>query len=181
VVDLILRHYDPQQGRILADGIDIREFRLGDWRSRIALVAQDIVLFRGSLLDNIRYARHEAAEEAVQAAVRRARLEPLVERLPRGLHSLVGERGTTLSGGERQRIAIARALLQDPLLVILDEATSAVDEEVEREVLAAVDELFGDRTRLLISHRPSALAHCELLLSIDDGQLRLQEGPVIHG
>ena len=181
LVDLILRHYDPQEGRILADGVDIREFRLGDWRSRIALVAQDIVLFRGSLLDNIRYARPEATAEEVQAAVRRARLGPLVERLPRGLDSPVGERGTSLSGGERQRIAIARALLQDPLLVILDEATSAVDEAVEREVLEAVDELFGDRTRLVISHRRSALENCDLLLSIADGQLQVHGGAVTRG
>ena len=181
LVDLILRHYDPQEGRILADGVDIREFRLGDWRSRIALVAQDIVLFRGSLLDNIRYARPEATAEEVQAAVLRARLGPLVERLPRGLDSPVGERGTSLSGGERQRIAIARALLQDPLLVILDEATSAVDEAVEREVLEAVDELFGDRTRLVISHRRSALEKCDLLLSIADGQLQVHGGAVTRG
>lgn len=173
LVDLLLRHYDPQDGRISVDGIDLREFCLGEWRSRIALVAQDIVLFRGSLLDNIRYARPDAAEAEVLEAVRQAQLEPLVAKLPQGLDTLVGEHGKTLSGGERQRIAIARALLQQPLLVILDEATSAVDEEVEREVLEAVDDLFGSRTRLLISHRKSALQGCDSLLAIEEGQLQL--------
>ena len=173
LVDLLLRHYEPGAGRILMDGVDIREFGLGDWRRRIALVAQDIVLFRGSVLDNIRYARPDASDEEVRQAVRRAQLDALVARLPEGLDTPVGERGMRLSGGEKQRIAIARALLQQPLLVILDEATSAVDIEIEREVLQAVDELFGDCTRLLISHRQSALDNCGYLLAIEGGKLRL--------
>jgi ATP-binding cassette subfamily B protein len=173
LVDLLLRHYEPGAGRILVDGVDIREFGLGDWRRRIALVAQDIVLFRGSVLDNIRYARPDASDEEVRQAVRRAQLDALVARLPEGLDTAVGERGTRLSGGEKQRIAIARALLQQPLLVILDEATSAVDIEVEREVLQAVDALFGECTRLVISHRQSALDNCGYVLAIEDGKLRL--------
>ena len=173
LVDLLLRHYEPGAGRILVDGVDIREFGLGDWRRRIALVAQDIVLFRGSVLDNIRYARPDASDEEVRQAVRRAQLDTLVARLPEGLDTPVGERGTRLSGGEKQRIAIARALLQQPLLVILDEATSAVDIEVEREVLQAVDALFGECTRLVISHRQSALDNCGYVLAIEDGKLRL--------
>ncbi len=177
LVDLLLRHYEPQAGRILVDGIDIREFALGDWRRRIALVAQDVVLFRGSVLDNIRYASPDASEKEVQQVVQRAQLEPLLARLPQGLDTPVGERGTRLSGGEKQRIAIARALLQHPLLVILDEATSAVDTDVEREVLQAVDELFADRTRLVISHRQSALDECHYLLAIEDGQLQMRAVP----
>jgi len=173
LVDLLLRHYEPGAGRILVDGVDIREFGLGDWRRRIALVAQDIVLFRGSVLDNIRYARPDASDEEVRQAVRRAQLDTLVARLPEGLDTPVGERGTRLSGGEKQRIAIARALLQQPLLVILDEATSAVDIEIEREVLQSVDDLFGNCTRLLISHRQSALDNCGYVLAIEDGKLRL--------
>jgi len=173
LVDLLLRHYEPGAGRILVDGVDIREFGLGDWRRRIALVAQDIVLFRGSVLDNIRYARPDASDEEVRQAVRRAQLDTLVARLPEGLDTPVGERGTRLSGGEKQRIAIARALLQQPLLVILDEATSAVDIEIEREVLQSVDDLFGNCTRLFISHRQSALDNCGYVLAIEDGKLRL--------
>ena len=119
-----------------------------------------------------------ATDEEVRQAVRRARLDALVARLPEGLDTPVGERGTRLSGGEKQRIAIARALLQQPLLVILDEATSAVDVEIEREVLQAVDELFSDRTRLVISHRQSALDNCNFLLAIEEGQLQLRPGSV---
>ncbi|MCB1709578.1 MAG: ABC transporter ATP-binding protein [Halioglobus sp.] len=181
LVDLLLRHYEPYAGRILANGIDIREFNLGDWRRRIALVAQDIVLFRGSVLDNIRYARPEASDEEVRQAVSRAQLDALVARLPEGLDTPVGERGTRLSGGEKQRIAIARALLQRPLLVILDEATSAVDVEVEREVLQAVDALFCDCIRLVISHRQSALDNCGFLLAIEGGKLQLQRGTGANG
>ena len=175
LVDLLLRHYDPVAGAIRIDGIDIRDFSLGDWRRHVALVAQDIVLFRGSVLDNIRYARPEASDEEVLQAVSSAQLDGLVARLPQGLDTPVGERGARLSGGERQRIAIARALLQRPLLVVLDEATSAVDLETEREVLAAVDRLFPRCTRLLISHRQAALDECDFRLTIAAGQLQLQE------
>jgi len=175
LVDLLLRHYDPVNGAIRVDGIDIREFSLGDWRRHVALVAQDIVLFRGSVLDNIRYASPDASDEDVSQAVSSAQLEALVARLPQGLDTPVGERGARLSGGERQRIAIARALLQRPLLVVLDEATSAVDLETEREVLAAVDRLFPGCTRLLISHRQAALDECDYRLTIAAGQLHLQE------
>jgi ATP-binding cassette subfamily B protein len=175
LVDLLLRHYDPVAGAIRIDGIDIRDFSLGDWRRHVALVAQDIVLFRGSVLDNIRYARPEASDEEVLQAASSAQLDGLVARLPQGLDTPVGERGARLSGGERQRIAIARALLQRPLLVVLDEATSAVDLETEREVLAAVDRLFPRCTRLLISHRQAALDECDFRLTIAAGQVQLQE------
>ncbi|MDO8862659.1 ABC transporter ATP-binding protein [Haliea sp. E1-2-M8] len=173
LVDLLLRHYDPQAGSIQVDGINLREFDLSLWRSRIALVAQDIVLFRGSICDNIRYARPDASDAEVEEAAQRARLGGLAKRLPLGLDTPVGDRGTRLSGGERQRIAIARALLQQPLLVILDEATSAVDQEVEQEVLAMVNQVFAGQTRLLISHRDSALGSCDGRISIVDRKLEI--------
>ncbi len=176
VLDLLLRHYDPDAGRILVDGCDLRDLDLGEWRRSIALVEQDVVLFRASLLDNIRYGHPDASEAAVRDAVARVHLQSLVQRLPRGLDTPLGERGMSLSGGERQRVAIARALLQNPSLVLLDEATSALEEPLERDILATVDELFGDRTRLLVSHRPAVLADCEIQLQLAGGRLRCLRG-----
>jgi len=171
LVDLLLRHYDPDSGAIRVGGTDLRAMDRWHWRQRVALVSQDTTLFRGSIRDNIRYARPDADDGEVARAARAAQLDGLLSRLPQGLDTAVGDRGTRLSGGERQRIAIARALLQDPLLVILDEATSAVDTETEREILRAVNALFAGRTRLVISHRASALADCDTLLAIEDGAL----------
>ena len=141
----------------------------------MAVVSQDIVLFRGSLADNLAYSAPESSREAIDRAARAAQLDGLIASLPEGLDSPLGERGQQLSGGQKQRIAIARALLQDPLILVLDEATSQVDESTEREVIAAIDRLFAGRTRLLISHRPSTLAAADLHLELQDGQLRVRE------
>ena len=172
LADLLLRHFDPGSGRILLDGHELREHALEPWRRRVALVSQEVVLFRGSLLDNLRYANAEASEAEAVVALARAQLQEFVARQPEGIHTQIGERGARLSGGERQRLAIARALLQDPLLLILDEATSALDPATEQELLEALDGLFPGVTRLVISHREKPLESADILLELRDGELR---------
>ncbi|WP_338582133.1 ABC transporter ATP-binding protein [Pseudomonas sp. MAG733B] len=171
LIDLLQRHHDPQSGRVLLGEVDVRELDLFQLRQRIAVVSQDIVLFGGSLADNLAYAVPDASREAIAEVARLAQLDSLIASLPEGLDSPLGERGQQLSGGQKQRIAIARALLQDPLILVLDEATSAVDEATEREVIEAIDRLFAERTRILISHRPSTLADADLRFELIDGVL----------
>ncbi|VVO16354.1 ABC transporter ATP-binding protein [Pseudomonas fluorescens] len=177
LIDLLQRHHDPQSGRVLLGEVDVRELDLFQLRRRIAVVSQDIVLFRGSLADNLAYAVPDASREAIAEVARLAQLDSLIASLPEGLDSPLGERGQQLSGGQKQRIAIARALLQDPLILVLDEATSAVDEATEREVIEAIDRLFAGRTRILISHRPSTLADADLRFELLDGVLTSKTVP----
>lgn len=182
LIDLLQRFYDPDAGRILLDGTDLRELDLAALRRRIAVVSQDIVLFRGTLAQNLAYGVPEASREELERVVRLARLDGLVGSLPLGLDGLLGERGQQLSGGQKQRIAIARAVLQAPAILVLDEATSAVDEATEREVIAAIDQLFAGRTRILISHRASTLADADLHLYLQEGQLQvLPQEATPHG
>jgi len=182
LIDLLQRFYDPDAGRILLDGVDLRELDLPALRRRIAVVSQDIVLFRGTLAQNLAYSTPQASLADVQRVVALTRLESLVQSLPLGLDGPLGERGQQLSGGQKQRIAIARALLQEPSILVLDEATSAVDEATEREVIAAIDQLFAGRTRILISHRASTLADADLHLHLHEGQLHVRPQEVTgHG
>ncbi len=175
MIDLLHRHFDPDAGRITLDGVDLKDLDLRELRRRIAVVAQDTVLFQGSLLDNLRYAAPSADEQAIAHAAEQAMLGGLIGRLPTGLDTDIGRAGSCLSGGERQRIAIARALLQDPLVLILDEATAAIDLSTEADIIRAVDRLFADRTRLLISHRPETLQGVDRLFELTDGRLLERE------
>nr|WP_320134605.1 ABC transporter ATP-binding protein [uncultured Amphritea sp.] len=171
VIDLLMRYYDPQQGRILIDGINLKQLAPMELRKRVALVSQDITLFRGTLMENIRYAAPEVTDAEVLAASEEARLSELIASLPLGLETPLGERGSQLSGGQKQRVAIARAILQQPVILILDEATSAVDEATETEVIANVNRVFAGKTRILISHRASTLSGVDLRIELKDGQL----------
>ncbi|MDO9596194.1 MAG: ABC transporter ATP-binding protein [Azoarcus sp.] len=152
-VDLLHRHLEPDCGALLIDGVDIRKVRRTDLRRRIGIVSQDVVLFAGSLLDNIAYGNPEAGREAVVRAAAIAGVSDFSRRLADGLDTVLGPRGASLSGGERQRIGLARALLIEPQVLIIDEATSGLDGALEQSTLAAIDEAYPNTTRILISHR----------------------------
>lgn len=171
LVNLVCRFFDVASGSIRVDGHDIRSFPISDYRSNIGIVLQEPFLFFGSIADNIAYGRPQATRKEVVAAARAARAHDFILRLPDGYDSLVGERGQSLSGGERQRISIARALLTDPRILILDEATSAVDTETEREIQEALDNLIQGRTTIAIAHRISTLRKADRIVVMEKGRI----------
>jgi subfamily B ATP-binding cassette protein MsbA len=172
LVNLLLRFYEPQGGRILLDEDDIQDLSRIDLRRQVALVNQQVVLFNGTIAQNIAYgAMHDASDERIMAAAKAARVIEFTDRMNLGLDTLVGESGVLLSGGQRQRIAIARALLKDAPLLVLDEATSALDTESERHIQAALDEVMVGRTTLVIAHRLSTIEQADIILVMDEGQL----------
>ena len=175
MVNLICRFYDVTEGAIEVDGIDLRQIRVADYRRHIGLVLQEPFLFFGTIAENIAYGKPDATREEVIAAARAAHAHEFILRLPQGYDSLVGERGQGLSGGERQRISIARALLIDPRILILDEATASVDTETEREIQKALDNLVRGRTTIAIAHRLSTLRKADRLVVLDKG-LKVEEG-----
>jgi ABC-type multidrug transport system fused ATPase/permease subunit len=168
---LLMRFWDPTSGRVLLNGRDLRDYQLEDLRARIALVAQDTYLFNDTLRQNILIANPQASEEDLRQAVHHASLDDLVEALPEGLDSGVGERGMSLSGGQRQRVAIARAFLKDAPMLILDEATSHLDAINERIVRDALDRLKADRTTIVIAHRLSTIRDADLIVVLDAGRV----------
>jgi ATP-binding cassette subfamily B protein len=176
LVNLICRFYDVAEGSIRLDGVDIRSFAVADYRSNIGLVLQEPFLFFGTIAENIAYGKPDASRAEIMAAARAAHAHEFILRLPHGYDSMVGERGQGLSGGERQRISIARALLIDPRILILDEATSSVDSETEKEIQKALDNLVKGRTTIAIAHRLSTLQRADRLVVMDRGQV-VEQGP----
>ncbi|HVL75628.1 MAG TPA: ABC transporter ATP-binding protein [Noviherbaspirillum sp.] len=171
LVNLICRFYDVAEGAIRVDGTDIRSFAIADYRRHIGLVLQEPFLFFGTIAENIAYGKPDASRAEIVAAARAAHAHEFILRLPQGYDSMVGERGQGLSGGERQRISIARALLIDPRILILDEATASVDSETEKEIQKALDNLVRGRTTIAIAHRLSTLQRADRLVVLDRGQV----------
>ena len=171
VINLLARFYDVTGGRILVDGVDLRRLDTGHYRRQIGMVLQDPYLFHGTVIENIRYGHPEASLAQVIAAAKAANAHDFITRLTHGYDTVVGERGQTLSGGERQRVSIARAILHDPRILILDEATSSVDTETERAIQEALERLVAGRTVFAIAHRLSTLRKASRLLVIEDGRI----------
>ncbi|MEO7599590.1 MAG: ATP-binding cassette domain-containing protein, partial [Opitutus sp.] len=171
ITALLLRFYDPDAGRILIDGRDAREYPLTWLRGQMAIVPQDVVLFGGTIAENIVYGRPDADESAIREAARLANADEFISGFPEGYGTLVGDRGIKLSGGQRQRVAIARAILKNPAILILDEATSSLDSESERLVQVALDRLMQGRTTFIVAHRLSTIRTADRIAVLDAGRI----------
>jgi ATP-binding cassette subfamily B protein/subfamily B ATP-binding cassette protein MsbA len=171
LMSLLARFYDPWAGRVTIDGRDVRGVQLRSLRSQIALVLQEPFLFPLTIAENIAYARPDVPRREIEAAARAANAHDFIARLPAGYDTMVGERGATLSGGERQRISIARALVKDAPILILDEPTSAMDAATERSLLEALQRLMRGRTTLIIAHRLSTVRRAHRILGLRDGRI----------
>src|SRR5690606_33344182 len=171
LVNLLPRFYDPSQGTVTIDGHDVATVQTESLRTQIGLVLQDTFLFSESVMSNIRYGRPEASDEEVIAAAKLAQAHDFIERLPEGYETVLGERGGGLSQGQRQLLAIARAALADPRILILDEATSSVDTRTERLIQAALDKILAGRTSFVIAHRLSTIRNADQVLVVRDGEI----------
>ena len=171
VTDIVARFHDPTTGRVLLNGTDLRDFRLATYRDLLAIVQQDVFLFDGSVRDNIAYGRHDATDAEVEDAARRANAHEFIVKLPLGYGTMIGERGVKLSGGQQQRLAIARAILKRPQILILDEATSNLDTESEQLIQASMAELLAGRTTFVIAHRLSTIRRADIILLMEDGKI----------
>ncbi|MEM8891709.1 MAG: ATP-binding cassette domain-containing protein, partial [Bacteroidota bacterium] len=171
IIQLLLQFYPIQQGDIKVDGKSIYDYDLRQLRNKMALVPQDVILFGGTIKENILYGREEATDEEVIEAAKKSNSWEFIENFPEGLETIVGERGVKLSGGQRQRIAIARAILKDPAILLLDEATSALDAESEKIVQEALENLMEGRTSIIIAHRLSTIKDVDCIFVLEDGKI----------
>jgi len=173
LLDLLQCHLLPSTGSIEIDGINLANINIQSWRKRIAIAPQDPVIFRDSLANNIRYGHPQATEKEVYNAAISAGLEELICKLPSGLDTTISERGTALSGGEKQRIGLARVLLKDPVLLILDEPTSATDKVTENQIIEQIDQLFASTTRIIVSHSGKPIANADMLIQLTQSNLKI--------
>lgn len=171
ITDLVARFYDPVRGRITLNGVDLRDYQLNTFRDLIGVVQQEVFLFDGTVFENIAYANRTATLEQVVEAARRANADEFIQELPDKYDSIIGERGVKLSGGQRQRLSIARALLADPQILILDEATSNLDTESEQLIQQSMTQLLKNRTTFIIAHRLSTITHADQIVVLEDGQI----------
>jgi ATP-binding cassette, subfamily B, bacterial MsbA len=171
LVQLIPRFFDPQEGRVEIDGKDIREYTLSSLRDNIGMVTQDAILFNDSIRDNLKYGKTDVSDEKMLEVLKKSHLEYLIEKMPEGLDTVIGEKGGRISGGEKQRIAVARALLKDSPILILDEATSSLDAEAEKLLRDVMAELLYGRTSLIIAHRLSTVINADLIIVISEGRI----------
>ena len=171
IISLLLRFYEPDAGTLYFDGRDARTFPISELRKQMALVPQDVMLFGGSIYENIAYGKFNATKEEVEAAARNANAHDFISMFPEGYQTLVGERGVKLSGGQRQRIAIARAILKDPVILLLDEATSSLDSESEHQVQEALNRLMVGRTSFVVAHRLSTIRNADNIIVLENGEV----------
>jgi subfamily B ATP-binding cassette protein MsbA len=174
VVSLVPRFYDPTAGRVLIDGVDVRDYELQGLRAQIGFVLQETILFRATVRENIAYGRPDASDEEIVEAAKLANAHGFIVRMPKGYDTLLGERGQTLSGGERQRIGIARAIIRNSPILILDEPTASLDSESERLVMEALERLMKGRTVITIAHRLSTIRDADKIIVLKDGRVAEQ-------
>ncbi len=172
IANLLCRFYDPTRGRILVDGRDLRQVQLRTLRRQVATVLQDTFLFNATVRENLLYGKPDAGEVEIMSAAKAAHAHEFIQQLPQGYDTEIGERGVRLSGGQRQRLALARAILADPRILILDEATSSVDAEAEYLIQQALDEVMKGRTSLVIAHRLSTIRGADKIIALHDGRVR---------
>ncbi len=175
MANLIPRFYDPAEGHVLVDGVDIRSVAISSLRRNVGMVLQDVFLFNGTVAENIAYGSPGATLEQIINAAIAAGADEFIRAMPNGYDTRIGERGVRLSGGQKQRLAIARALLYDAPILILDEATSSVDTETEAKMAAALERLIGGRTTIVIAHRLSTIRHADRIIVLDEGEI-VEEG-----
>jgi len=171
LLGLLYRLYDPERGSVLIDGYDLRRVSIRSLRKQVGVVSQETVLFEGSVRDNVAYGKPTASDEEISQALRRARASEFVEQLPGGIQAKIAERGTSLSGGQRQRLAIARAIIRDPAILILDEATSMIDAGSEARINEAMDEFSQGRTTVVVAHRLSTVRRADRIVVVEAGRV----------